>query len=550
MNHLIHTTLLLLITFYTGFAYSQSNDLLSTNDRNSQLKIVQSVIESKLVDRKDIRAKINAAQPDEVAEFEEDLLQINKEISDLRDSFELIAVGSVDLGVFGTKGDSFNIKNEMTQVMMPIIRNLQSLTEKPRKIEALRTQIYTTKEQLSAANEAVRYITQSLMLADDEPTQKSLKDLQTDWNNRAQELVRNREVAIVKLINLQNNDSDLWQSLIAGISGFVLGRGLTIVLAIAAAATVWTLAKLLSRVILVKSRNVAAQSYRTRQRLVQYAFNILTGLLMMIVIIVVFYVRGDVLLLGISILFAGAIILGLRHTLPKFISEAKLLLNIGAIRENERVVYNGLPFRVSSLNMYSVLVNPELSGIVRLPLESMIGMVSRPTGKEVWFPASKGDYIVMPDGKMLEVLSLTTELIHLQNLAGTKTSIPASDFYNMTFDNLSRGDSFAITSTFGIGYSHQQISNNDIPTTLQATITAAMAQTDFSEHVVSVSVELKEAGSSSLDYWVCVVLSSDAARSYYKVHRVIQQTCVDTCTAKNWDIPFPQLTIHSQTQPA
>lgn len=57
--------------------------------------------------------------------------------------------------------------------------------------------------------------------------------------------------------------------------------------------------------------------------------------------------------------------------------------------------------------------------------------------KEVWFPASKGDYIMLPDGKLLGVLELTTELIQLQNLAGTNTSIPAADFYDMTFDNLS-----------------------------------------------------------------------------------------------------------------
>ena len=265
----------------------------------------------------------------------------------------------------------------------------------------------------------------------------------------------------------------------------------------------------------------------------------------MVAVIVVFYIRGDVLLLGISFLVAGAALIGLRHTIPKFITEAKVLLNLGSIREDERVVYNGLPFRVVSLNMYSVLRNPELTGVIRLPLENMIGMISRPAGKEIWFPASKGDFIMMPDEKLLEVTDLTPELIHLQNLAGTKTSVPSADFYNMTFDNLSRGESFAVVSTFGIGYSHQENSNKDIPIILQEAIANALSKTTFADQVVSVGVELKEAGASSLDYWVCVTLSSKAARSYFKVNRVVQQTCVDTCTNENWDIPFPQLTIHN-----
>jgi len=359
-------------------------------------------------------------------------------------------------------------------------------------------------------NKALSSIEQSIAISSDESTIKSLQELRNTWTGRAREIKRKLDVARVQLTNLQKSDGNFWENIKAGFLGFITGRGLTILLAIASAFAVWFTAKLLSKIMLTKTRSVAAKSYRTRQRLVQYAFNILTGLLMMIAIIVVFYVRGDVLLLGIAFLLAGVTVLGLRHTVPRFISEARLLLNFGSVRENERVVYNGLPFQVISLNMYSVLRNPELSGVVRLPLNSMLEMISRPAGNELWFPASKGDYILLSDGKLLEVTELTTELIHLQNLTGTKTTIPSADFYNMTFDNLSRGDAFAITSQFGIDYSHQAISNNNIPKTLQKAITNALAETSFAEHVISVAVELKEAGASSLDYWVALTTKSIA----------------------------------------
>jgi hypothetical protein len=41
--------------------------------------------------------------------------------------------------------------------------------------------------------------------------------------------------------------------------------------------------------------------------------------------------------------------------LPSFIREVMLLLNIGAVREGERVVYNGIPWLVKTLNLYQYL---------------------------------------------------------------------------------------------------------------------------------------------------------------------------------------------------
>ena len=527
-----------------GIAQSETDTLKS--DRATQLDIVQSVLDAKLSERKLLRERLIGAGTDDLADLEIELKEINTEIAELRESFEQIAVGSVDLSVFNTDVSEFDWRTEMTQVMMPIIRNLQSLTEKPRKMEALRSQIQTNNEQVAAAQEALSTINENLSRPATASTQASLTTLRDSWQEKIQEIARNTGVAEVKLTNLQKNDGNFLQTAKSGIIGFFTGRGLTLLIAATAAAAVWYVAKFLTKFLLARSKGEAAKTYRTRQRLVQYAFNILTALLMTIAVIVVFYIRGDVLLLGLSVLLVGAAILGLRNTIPRFISEARLLLNLGSIREDERVVYNGLPYRVTALNVYSVLKNPELTGVIRLPLEQMMGMISRPAGKEAWFPASKGDFIMLPDGRLLEVLDMTTELVQLQNLAGTKTSVPAADFYNMTFDNLTRGDNIAITSTFGVGYSHQDISNKRIPTTLQKAVTKSLAATDFADQVISVAIELKEAGASSLDYWICVTLSSKAARAYYKTSRIVQQSCVDTCTAENWDIPFPQLTIHNQ----
>ena len=250
--------------------------------------------------------------------------------------------------------------------------------------------------------------------------------------------------------------------------------------------------------------------------------------------------------MGVAFLFAAAVILGLRHTIPKFVAEMRLLLNLGAIREDERVLYNGLPYRVATLNIYTILRNPELTGVIRLPLDEVVTMISRPAGKEIWFPSSKGDYLNFGDGRVLKVLDQTTELVHLETLAGTKTSMPTADFFNTTFDNISRGETFAVVSVFGIGYAHQALANTLIPEKIQAAVAKAFAKSSIADSVEQVAVELKEAGASSLDFWVCVTLASVAAPAFNKVSRLIQQTCVETCGEENWDIPFPQLTLHRE----
>lgn len=529
-----------------GNTFAQSTTNTPVSDRATQLGIVQSVLSAKLSERRELRQKIGTATPDDIDDLEVSLVELNASIDELRVSFEQIAVGTVDLSVFSGEVKEFDWRTEMTDVLMPIIRNLQALTEKPRRIEALKTQIATNDEQLIAVNEALSSIEKSLSVLDDGDAKQSLNSLLMTWQDRATELARSTEVANARLDNILESDGNLADNLKEGFIEFVKGRGLTLAIAILAALAVWHIAKLLTKLLSTRSSSEAVDTFRTRQRVVQYGFNVLTGLLMAIAVIVVFYTRGDVLLLGLSFLFVGAMILGLRHAVPKFLAEAKLLLNLGSIREGERVVYNGLPFQIASLNMYSVLKNPELTGVIRLPLESMMGMISRPAGKELWFPASKGDFIMFSDDNLLEVISMTTELVQLKNLAGTRSTVPAADFYNMTFDNITRGEKFSVIETFGVGYSHQNIINDDIPRALQHALEERLNTMDFAEHIVSVAVELKEAGASSLDYWVCVTLSYEGARAHKKIGRLIQQTCVATCTSNEWDIPFPQLTIHNR----
>lgn len=75
--------------------------------------------------------------------------------------------------------------------------------------------------------------------------------------------------------------------------------------------------------------------------------------------LIVFYLRSDLLLLVLAILALVVLGLGLRQTLPRYLTEIRLLLDVGPVRTGERVIYNGVPLQVKSINVYSVLRNPD-----------------------------------------------------------------------------------------------------------------------------------------------------------------------------------------------
>jgi hypothetical protein len=95
--------------------------------------------------------------------------------------------------------------------------------------------------------------------------------------------------------------------------------------------------------------------------------------------------------------------------LPKFYDDAKLLLNIGEIREGERIVFDGIPWRIDSLSFFTVLKNDHLrGGRLRLPVRRLAGLHSRAVAEnELWFPTEEGDWIDLPDLGHARVVSQT-----------------------------------------------------------------------------------------------------------------------------------------------
>jgi len=372
--------------------------------------------------------------------------------------------------------------------------------------------------------------------------QGSLLNLTNKWQKRLDDAQGAIALADIQLKSLAG-DQPLSESIYTALIKFAKGRGLTIVMAIAVAWIIWLCVRLLLKVYLHTMLDKRQKGSRTRYRVAKYSVQAMTFSLILIGVFIVFYERHDVLLLGLLILLIVGFVLNAKQLLPRYIKEARLLLNLGAVREGERVIYRDLPYRVESINLYTVFNNPELDGAFRIPLAELTKITSRPITNDSWFPTSVGDVIFLANGNLLEVLNQNPDTVELKKRGGELLSIPTGQFYTMSMTNLTRLGTFGVTSSFGVDYNHQQISTNKIPLELKDAITAAVTASNLSDALQEVRVELAEAANSSINYWIFVTMHSRVAFSYFRVQRIVQSACIETCGRHGWTIPFPHISV-------
>ena len=89
-----------------------------------------------------------------------------------------------------------------------------------------------------------------------------------------------------------------------------------------------------------------SKKYIFWKNLIDILYHITTFLIAIMAAFVVLYSAGDWLLLGLAIMVMVGLLWSARNILPDFFERSKLLLNIGAVREGERIVYNGIPWKI------------------------------------------------------------------------------------------------------------------------------------------------------------------------------------------------------------
>ncbi len=441
------------------------------------------------------------------------------------------------------KPSQFDWQQELITIAKPMLDALKDLTEKSRKVDQLRTEITRLRGLLEQLEQAHGHLTALPLDTAPGKVKKSLKELTATWEQRTKETRDALEIANYQLDSLLDRRQSPMQAIGRVIGDFFRERAVTLSIAVLAMLLIGGLLRLVFYLILRMYRLRDPDRAKPRWiRLVNYGLWGATLLFVVLAAITVFYARNDFLLLSLTILLLVVLLLGMRNTLPRYIQEIRLLLDIGPVRRGERIIFQGIPFHVHSIGVYSILINPALFGRIRIPTNQLAQSISRPRATDPWFPCQSGDFVMLEGDRFAEVLRQTVDFVYLK-VMGSPLQVPTAEFIASPMRNLSL-EGFIVPVTFGVDYQHQAQCLTTIPDTLRADLRQAFSEAGLDEAMVDLMVEFKEAGANSLDYIIVAVMSGSAANQYFAIGRLIQKTSVASCNREGWVIPFNQLTVH------
>ncbi|GAK60753.1 hypothetical protein U27_00651 [Candidatus Vecturithrix granuli] len=492
-------------------------------------------------------AELEAAETDERRlSIANELQELSSRLSELRRKFESIATG-VDLERFAARpATTFNWQEEVQVILGPIFEELKAMTARPREIEELRSQIAYYERRLPMIDTAIENIQKRLDLVTARKLKEELTKLQKDWEDKKENMSNQLSVLRYQLNEKLGTHESLVTSAQNALRDFFKTRGLNLILSVLAFVIVVWFMRVVYRLIVKIFRPDLSGKRHFLLRLFDVIYHLLTILIGIAAFLLVLYVSGDWVLLGIALIFLFGVAWTAKQTFPMFWEQAKLLLNLSTVREGERVIYSGLPWQVKSLNLYTKLHNPALKGgLIRLPLRELIGVHSRPFHKdEPWFPTREEDLVMLADGAIGKVILQTPEQVVLDTLGGCHKTYPTQSFLQQNPINYSINN-FGVFVTFGLDYAHQAQITKDIPQTLERILAQELAKEDYGKDLLTLLVQFKEAGASSLDLLVVTSFPGKwAITSYFAIGRTLQRIIVDACTEHGWGIPFPQITVH------
>lgn len=525
-----------------------SGEPVATQEENTvdALTGVVQVIKELGKEIEDKKIKIREAETsEERLELAKEIDKLNERLETLRVNFEEIVTG-LDMETFYEKPQKrFDWKEELQTLIGPLINDLKNITSRPRLIENLRTQVSYYEKQISRVKNALDNIRKLAGVSKDEYLKDQLIELENDWNNKGKQISSRLTVAKYQLADKQRERKSFLESGKSIMEVFFKSRGRNFVLSVFSFLFVFFLLRYAHRHIYRGSsihKTVAGSFY---VRLTEVLYHIFTFVLAMGALLFVLYICGDWVLLGIAFIFIIGLIWTAKQTLPRFYEQGTLLLNLGTVKENERVIYNGLPWKVVSLRLYTQLVNPDLKGgMLRIPIRDLKDIRSRPYHPdEPWFPCKENDWLILADGTFGRVVAQTPEIVQMVIAGGSYKTYPTSEFLNQNPLNLSKN--FSVRVTFGIDYRYQSIFIKEIPPKLKEAVKSGLIDEGYGEDIGNLNVEFKEVGDSSLDYLIYAEFSGRVAKDYYKLSRIIQKIALEACNTYNWEIPYTTYTIHT-----
>lgn len=506
-----------------------------------------SFVELRKTLQKDIQSlnrQLQSAQSDaERANLKQQLDKLEGDLGATTRNFENIAAG-VDISTLrGGTQEKFDLQQEVFALVRPAIDEMKEMTARVRKKSELKKRIASFEEQLPVITKALKNVSSLKASAQAKPLLEALRRTEEQWSKQQAFIQSELQAAQLQLDKLNAADRSFAEASQSYLKSFFQKRGLYLTIAVAVVLSIVLLSRVSATAMRRYIPGFRAKHRSFRIRLVELLHRILTVLFSILGPMAVFYLVEDWVLFSLGILLLFGIAWALRQTLPRYWSQIQLFLNIGSVREGERILMEGLPWQVEQINVYSSLVNPVAGISQRVPIDELVDLKSRPSQPdEPWFPCSKGDWVILSSGIRGKVAGISHELVQLVERGGARLTYQMADFLAASPRNLSVN--FRIKEIIGISYQLQRESTRSIPETLQAYLFKRLHEEGYGEQLLNLRVEFAAANTSSLDIVVIADFKGELGDLYNRLRRAIQRWSVDACSEYGWEIPFPQLTVH------
>ena len=497
-----------------------------------------------LQDIKALNKQIDAAESEaEKGKLKQELEKLESDLRATKRNLENIAAG-VDISrLRAEKEEEFNFQKEIFALLKPALDEMREMTSHVRQKSDLREKIVYYVERLPVIEQALANINRLQEQSKDKSLKKSLKATAGIWRKQQAFMQSELQAARLELDKLEASETSITEASQSYLKSFFQKRGLYLTEALLLVLAILLLSRLSYAAMQRYIPGFRKKHRSFRVRLVELAHRIVTVIMVIFGPMIVFYLVEDWVLFSLGILLLLGMALTLRQALPLYWHQVQLFLNIGSVREGERVLMEGLPWLVERINIYCTFCNPMADISQRLPIADLIDLKSRPAKRdEPWFPCKKGDWVILSDGVRGKVIGISHELVQLVERGGAQVTYQTSDFLAKSPRNLVTN--FRIKETLGISYSLQKESTTSILETLHSYIQQRAEQEGYGEQLLNLRVEFAQAGNSSLDLAVIADFKGELGDLYNRLRRAIQRWCVDACSEYGWEIPFPQMTLH------
>ena len=497
-----------------------------------------------LLQIKEVSGQIGKAQTeDEKQELRLRHSALEKDLGAVRRNFENLAAGTDMNALRDGRQEEFNFQKELFGLLKPALDEMKDMTSHVRKKATLRDQIDDYRQRLPVLERALGNIDRLLEHSENAAVTQGLELTAEEWRKQQTLMSSELQALELQLDGLVESEVSLSQASRSYFKSFFDKRGRYLLVAMLVVAAILVL----SRISLGAMRRYIPGFRKAHRsfhfRLAELLHRILTVVLVICGPMVVFYVVEDWVLFSLSVLLLIGVGWTLRQAIPKYIKQIQLFLNIGSVREDERVYMDGLPWRVEEINFFCKLSNPTARLVQRVPIEDLVDLKSRPApASEPWFPCQMGDWVILGDGVRGKVVAISPELVQLVQRGGAMLTYQTSDFLSASPRNL--GTNFRIKETIGISYKHQKESTTLIPDTLYAYLKQRIEDEGYGPQLMNLRVEFERANNSSLDLVAIADFKGELGDLYNRLRRSLQRWCVDACSEYGWEIPFPQLTVH------